>query len=102
MVIIYFLLNFTDTPFPLSYYYPTLRLSHDIFSGSKDYGPLSGFHKLSKKIGGGGIFKTYAFGMPIISVVRQIKLVKIVCATFTKTNILTHILSFLYSQEWTK
>eukprot|EP00585_Thalassiosira_rotula_P002445 CAMPEP_0196132764 /NCGR_PEP_ID=MMETSP0910-20130528/2253_1 /TAXON_ID=49265 /ORGANISM="Thalassiosira rotula, Strain GSO102" /LENGTH=619 /DNA_ID=CAMNT_0041392401 /DNA_START=20 /DNA_END=1879 /DNA_ORIENTATION=- len=41
-------------------------LGHDIFGGSKEYGPFVGLAKLSQKFD--GIFKVYSFGLPIVSV----------------------------------
>lgn len=43
-------------------------LGYDLFSGSKEYGPIAGLHKLCQKMAGSDIFKTYTFGMPIVSV----------------------------------
>lgn len=39
---------------------------YDIFSGTKEYGPFAKLRQLSKK--SGTIFKTYAYGYPLVSV----------------------------------
>jgi len=44
-------------------------IGYDLFSGTKDYGYMAKVHKLSRKMANTSkIFKSYTFGMPIVSI----------------------------------